>query len=800
MPFLSLEQKSAILEKMCSDADELHKLFKKEKSVHYLTKSVHVNRLQEALNEGYEEIPTKKKAKSSVRVRKLKDCGSLFEDDIWSQFYKLGLAGAADADRHITSLNKDRKLEVRWGDGDLDHKQLDVVAVSKECIFVVECKSAERRKQATGFKDLADAFKLQKNGLEKALKDTFGNEKKVKFIFATRNYIFPEESDDLQRFRDIQFFIYNDNTFNYIESLIKTYKEYAWTQIMGLYFHGERISKENLSIPALQGKMGDQTYYMFSIEPQTLLRISYIQHRTKVNDDKAYQRLLKPERLKSITSYINDGGFFPNSIIVNFSNKHSKNKISFQQSSSKDSDSESKNGRLMIPDAYGIAYVIDGQHRLYGYAASPYKATNTIPVVAFEGLDPDAQLKMFVDINENQKSVPKSLVLDLAEDILWGAQRLDSRLKALRSAIIKELSSDPSCVLYGMIGYGNETAPLSMTSFDNALSASKMLPKVKTNSYVNQEDNKYSLYNTSVNPVKPEEIAKIMDTAKANITMVLKECYMYLSTDYKDVFDGKFIVTNRGTVPFILLIDSINKYLTDKEVVSFTTKPKKRIEYIKPYLKPVFDSLKNIPKEEEVKLSNMQGKSVEKQWLRHFQKYVFDSFPDYCPSDFKDWLDSQDDTLQELGKNYGKSIEKKLRNLVLTKMPQLFGNEWALQIDKIQLDCQKKLLTKKKRMQKEGKEFSGEWLDMLDIKHYRTIIEKYWARKTEDDGYQSFKDILNFAVAGYTGKGVKAPWLSDLESMRNAWDNSGVERQLTKDEVNLLAQLDERITLVPNIS
>ena len=790
MPFLTTEQKNAIKEKMCFEASELQKLFKKEKSVHYLTKSVHVNRLQEYIDDGYEEVVTKKASKSTVRVRKLKDCGTLFEDDVWSQFYKLGLAGSVDVERHITAMNKDRKLEVRWGNGELEHKQLDVVAVSKDCIFVVECKSAERRKSASGFKELADAFRLQKSGLEQALKDTFGKDKKVKFIFATRNYIFPEESDDLQRFKEMQFFIYNDNTFNYIESLVKSYKEYAWTQVMAIYFRGERISKDNLSIPALQGKMGKQTYYMFSIEPQTLLRISYIQHRTKVNDDKAYQRLLKPDRLKNITSFINEGGYFPNSIIINFSNKSGKNKVTFQQSSSKDSDSESKHGRLLIPNAYGIAFVIDGQHRLYGYAASPYKSTNTIPVVAFEGLDADTQLKMFVDINENQKSVPKSLVLDLAEDLLWGAPRLDSRLKALRSSIIKDLSSDTSSVLYEMIGYGNETAPLSMTSFDNALSTSKMLPKVRINSYVNQDDNKYSIYNTSANPVKQEEITKIMDTAKADISSFLKECYSYLFTDYKDVFEGRYIVTNRGTVPFILLIDSINKHLTDKGQVSFTTKAKKRAELVKPYLRPVFDFLKNIPKGEDEKLSNMQGKSVEKQWLRHFQKYVFEAFPEYCPPEFKEWLDSQDETLQEFGQLYGESVEKKLRTLVLTKMPLLFGDNWALQIDKIQIDCQKKLLAKKKRMQKEGQVFDGDWLDMLEIKHLKSIIEKYWTKKSEEEDYRTFKDDLNFVVTGYKGKGDKAPWLSDLCKLRAAWAEGGAEVQLTKDEVDLLTQLD----------
>jgi len=57
------------------------------------------------------------------------------------------------------------------------------------------------------------------------------------------------------------------------------------------------------------------------------------------------------------------------------------------------------------------------------------------------------QLQIFMDINENQKAVSKNLRLDLEEDINWDSKQVDSRLKALRSSIIKDLSADTASVL-----------------------------------------------------------------------------------------------------------------------------------------------------------------------------------------------------------------------------------------------------------------------------------------------------------------------------------------------------------------
>lgn len=52
--------------------------------------------------------------------------------------------------------------------------------------------------------------------------------------------------------------------------------------------------------------MGTKTYYMFSIEPELLLKMGFILHRTKVNESEfpTYQRLLVAKRLPGITKFI----------------------------------------------------------------------------------------------------------------------------------------------------------------------------------------------------------------------------------------------------------------------------------------------------------------------------------------------------------------------------------------------------------------------------------------------------------------------------------------------------------------
>jgi DNA sulfur modification protein DndB len=97
-------------------------------------------------------------------------------------------------------------------------------------------------------------------------------------------------------------------------------------------------------------------------------------------------------------------------------------------------------GTLYIPNKFKTAWIIDGQHRLFAYSNLEEAKTATLPVIAFENLEPDIQAKLFIDINGEQVKVSKNLLSDLWATIHWNSDNLEERLKALSSRLIKELN------------------------------------------------------------------------------------------------------------------------------------------------------------------------------------------------------------------------------------------------------------------------------------------------------------------------------------------------------------------------
>lgn len=401
MAFLTDEQIGEIKQKIVTDLATLGKLYYSKKK-EYIEQNVEHNEIEDYLSSGWVK---EQELKTKWKIRKNKSHSKLFEDRVWCQFYELG----------YRILNRDETLKLPFGENSNDKMQIDVLAISQETAFIIECKSAEKSKKATSYKDYFDALKLRIDGLSKSIKDIYGKDLKVKYIFATNNIRILEDSEDKKRLDEMGVFYYNNNTYDYLKSLIKNYGDAAKYQFLGLIFKNETINKERIEIPAIEGKMGGKTYYMFSIEPSLLLKIGFILHRTKANNSEmpTYQRLLVPNRIKYITKFIDEGGFFPNSLIINFSQGK---KIQFE-ADKRGGSTDSRAGILKIPNQYAIAYIIDGQHRLYGYASSKFISKNTVPVVAMKGLEPIEQLEIFMDINQNQKAVSPSLRLVLEEDL-----------------------------------------------------------------------------------------------------------------------------------------------------------------------------------------------------------------------------------------------------------------------------------------------------------------------------------------------------------------------------------------------
>jgi len=179
-------------------------------------------------------------------------------------------------------------------------------------------------------------------------------------------------------------------------------------QLLGALFAGMKIPGLEPTVPAIEGRMGNHTYYSFAIEPERLLKMGYILHRNRANSNlmPTYQRLIKKTRLKRVSQFVESGGFFPNSIILNIESGR-RRRLRFEPVGK--SHGVARLGVLHLPQTYRAAYVIDGQHRLYGYADSARAGTDLIPVVAFVDMPRAEQVRVFMQINENQQAVPKNL-------------------------------------------------------------------------------------------------------------------------------------------------------------------------------------------------------------------------------------------------------------------------------------------------------------------------------------------------------------------------------------------------------
>lgn len=164
-------------------------------------------------------------------------------------------------------------------------------------------------------------------------------------------------------------------------------------------------------LPALKVRLAkDSPAYLFWCDPNDLLKVAYVARRES-GREKYYQRILSGPRLKRIRDFIRDGEIFPNNIIVCFDKKPEfRVKAGFDDSW----PPWLEFGELIFPCSYRSCWIIDGQHRLYGFGGlQPNPKAQKLAVFAFERLPEPRQAKYFIDINNEQKPVSQDLIWDL---------------------------------------------------------------------------------------------------------------------------------------------------------------------------------------------------------------------------------------------------------------------------------------------------------------------------------------------------------------------------------------------------
>jgi DGQHR domain-containing protein len=147
----------------------------------------------------------------------------------------------------------------------------------------------------------------------------------------------------------------------------------------------------------------EQAIYTFAMKVKEILSIQYVASRGQNTEAGSVQRILNKSRISKIREFILADNSFVNTFILNWTNKNYEPKI--------------KKETISIPFDGHSAQILDGQHRIAGLAAAIEVNTSIgeteILVSLCIGLDTPQAAKIFLNINSEQKPVPKSLIYDL---------------------------------------------------------------------------------------------------------------------------------------------------------------------------------------------------------------------------------------------------------------------------------------------------------------------------------------------------------------------------------------------------
>lgn len=613
--------------------------------------------LQELEEEGWEYVKDYADPKF-VKVRREKPFDEQFEDRVWFLFYQMG----------FKFMNKDRNFKMSYDFQNPNFtQQIDVFAADDETVIIVECKSADEIKDGF-FKKEIEALHGQMDGLRKnALKQFKG--RKVKFIWATHNYIMSPK--DIQRMEEWGIILFSDSTIDYYCELVKHLGTCARYQLLGNLLANTEIKNMQNKIPAIKGKMGGFDYYEFSIEPEKLLKIGYVLHRSEANKNMmpTYQRIIKKKRLKEVQSFINNGGYFPNSLIISIDTRGKG--IQFDQSPTKVDDALSKLGILHLPKRYHSAYIIDGQHRLYGYSDTDFAQTNTIPVVAFVDLDRSEQLKIFMDINENQKAVSKTLRVTLNSDMLWDSPDFNAQREAMRSMIAQKCGEEQTSALLGRIVIGedekNPTKCITIEAVQQALKKSHFLSVYGKNNII-IADGSFDL----------GENQKTVDL----LYSFLEECFKRVKINCEAEWlagEQGILTINRGIQAIIRIIDDIVIHLINqKKIAPKTQNIESMVDEVEYYLEPLMSYINSIDDSTRKELKGFLGGSADNKFWRSFQKVIADKCDDFDPDGLKEYIENETKQYNNVSREYLSFIEEKVKETMAEALHSYYGDKWMI--------------------------------------------------------------------------------------------------------------------------
>ena len=711
------------------ETEELRALARRKKRTEEF-RTVPNERVKKSLSEGWS---IHRENKASTRISRKKRHDILLEDRVWSLLYSMGFCHlSGDGGAH---------LYVQHQNADGPKNQIDVVGLDSEVAIAVECKSALQLKKDTLFQS-----KLAKHNV---IRQRFANATNTQFPLAHKRIpilaMFTSQlelsDNDIKRAREQKVALLNEHDLHYYEQLVSHLGPAAKYQFLADVLPDRRIHGLKKAIPALQTRVGSHTCYTFSISPEYLLKFSYVAHRAKgkATEVDTYQRMVKRSRLKKIREYITNGGVFPTNIVISLDGK----RVAQFEQKEQSSGIGARYGTLHLNPAYRSAWIIDGQHRLFGYSGHEYASSSHLSVLAFVNLPVTEQAHLFIDINHEQKSVKRSLLQELFAELNWDAEDDDKRAGAILSKTIQGLSESPESPLYGRVlltdASRTATRCISLGSLFSALS--------QTGIYIFKKGVQYGPLWTGDNT---KTLNRSLQVIKAWFGWIRQGSagWWELGAD-----EGGGLAMNDGVTICIGVLRSVFQHLAGKGVNLLQLTDQELVMALKPYGLLLGSHFGTFSAEDRYSFRTSSRGNQGRTASRHrLEKAIHDKYPEFSPPGWAEYTALEEGQTNEKAYAIIQRLEKMLQNIVLDTLQAEYGDGddqpwWNMGVPQ---GIRLKAVTRREEDQGKGK--PEEYLDLID---FRTIILRNWSM---------FQDTVAYGDKG--NKEKKTAWIKRLNDMR----------------------------------
>lgn len=652
------------------------------------------------------------------------------------------------------------------------HQEFDIYAKDDETVLIGHCVALDNPQQLST-SDLILRFSAQKGDISKSIKGKYGNTQKLKIIWVvtTQNVIWSKEERTLAEQNNIH--IITEKELRYFLQIAEHLRDAARYQFLAEFLKDQKIpALQNRKVPAIRGTLGGRKFYAFVSHPRELLKISFVNHRSLNDPDGApsYQRLVSKSRLKKISNFISAGGFFPTNILINFVNP-----VRFEHIA-KDDETGVSWGNLYLPDKYRSAWIIDGQHRLYGFSTlNPKLQSQNVVVLAFEKLPTCEEANLFVTINHEQVSVPKTLLDDLEGELKWESEKPTERVGALSARLISVLNSDIGEPLFGRVTAqgisGNDSTCLTVPAAKQALVKSGLLGRATL---------KNKIYELG-------PLCDASDTLTIERSREFLNCYLAQIRDANPKVwnSGRlgYLCTNTGIQALIQLASSIISFMESKSKLDAKELSiQELIIEIEPYTTPYLDYLKKQSiqtMEQDFKVQF--GSGGPKEYYYRLCSIIKERHDSFSPEGMERWEEESSEDKISTADRKLKEINIIVQLAIFSKLKEVYGNDYW---DKGITDKEMKTSAYRKSLDDEGNNIPLE--NYLDFISYKKIAEK-------KENWQLMRPMLNIADPGEKETAKNLAWMDRINELRRIPAHATAQRSYKSEDFTYIDYIHSKL-------